>query len=84
MLSESISACDDFSALVGKRVDAYFHADDYWRFFVALRAEEGQNIVFSTEDRGLARYFEVFPLKFEFEVSEERQWGKRDASTVWT
>lgn len=74
MLSESISACDDFSALVGRRVDAYFHADGYWRFFVALRAEDGQRIVFSTEERGLSTYFEVFPLKFEFEASEERQW----------
>ena len=74
MLSESISACDDFSALVGRRVDAYFHADGYWRFFVALRAADGQSVVFSTEERGLAKYFEVFPLKFEFEASEERQW----------
>lgn len=74
MLSESISACDDFSALVGKRVDAYFHPDGYWHVFVALRVEDGQNIVFSTEGRDLAKYFEVFPLKFEFEASEERQW----------
>ncbi len=68
MLSESISA------VVGRRVDAYFHADWYWRFFVALRAEDGQRIVFSTEERGLAKYFAVFPLPFEFEASEERQW----------
>ena len=74
MLSELVCACDDFSALIGKRVDAYFHADGYWRFFVALRAADGQSVVFSAEERGLAKYFEVFPLKFEFEASEERQW----------
>ncbi len=55
MLAESILACDDFSALVGKCVDAYFHADGYWRFFVALRTEDGGTIVFSTEAHGLAK-----------------------------
>lgn len=74
MLSESISACDDFSALVGKRIDAYCHAEGSWRLFVALRADDGQSVVFSTEERGLVKNFEVFPLKFEFEASEERLW----------
>lgn len=74
MLTETISACDDFSALVGKRVDAYFHADGYWRFFIALRADDGRSLVFSTEERGLAKYFEVFPLKFAVEETEPRQW----------
>jgi hypothetical protein len=74
MLTESVSACDDFSALVGKRIDAYFHDDGYWHVVVALRAEGEQSLVFSTEDRGLAKYFEVFPLKFAIEATEQRRW----------
>ena len=74
MLAESISACDDFSALVGKCVNGYFHVDGYWRFFVALRTEDGGTFVFSTEAHGLAKYFEVFPLKFVFEAPEARHW----------
>ncbi|QYF93859.1 hypothetical protein KY495_01035 [Massilia sp. PAMC28688] len=74
MLIESVTACADFSQLVGRRVNAYFHADGYWRFFVALRMKNGRSVVFSTEDRGLAKYFEVFPLKFDLEPSEPREW----------
>lgn len=80
MLTESITACDDVSALIGKRVDAYFHDDGYWHTVMVLRAEGEQSLAFSTEDRGLAKYFEVFPLKFAIDATEQRQWVTLRAS----
>jgi len=72
--SVKVFACTDFSALLGKMIDAFFHADGYWRFFVALRTTADETLIFSTEEHALAKYFEVFPIKFAVEATEERNW----------
>jgi hypothetical protein len=74
MATEIVFACEDFTPLVGKTIDAFFHEDGYWRFFVALRTAEKEELVFTTEERGIAKYFEVFPIKFAVESEQARTW----------
>jgi hypothetical protein len=73
-MSTKVLTCEDFSALVGKTINAYFYPDGYWRMFVALRAATSETFVFSTVPHGLAKYFEVFALKSTVEDAEERSW----------
>ena len=74
MATEIVLACEDFTPLEGKTIDAFFHEDGYWRFFVALRTAEKEELVFTTEERGIAKYFEVFPIKFAVESEQARTW----------
>lgn len=70
----SLASPSDFQALVGRTVDAVFQDDGYWHLIVELRCTDGYSIVFQTEDVGVAKYFEVFPIKVRVEPSAQRQW----------
>ena len=64
----------EYLALIGKSVDAIYQDAGYWHLFVALRCQDGQTAVFSTEEVGVAKYFEVFPIKVATEATEQRSW----------
>ncbi len=70
----SRTAAYEYESLVGRTVDAVYQDADYWHLFVALRCQDGQTILFSTEDVGIAKYFEVFPIKIAIETTEQRAW----------
>ena len=78
METVSRASFGEFRALVGRTVDAVFQDSGYWHLFVALRCADGKSIVFSTEDVGIAKYFEVFPIKVKVETTEERAWRRLD------
>jgi hypothetical protein len=56
------------------KFDAFFVHAGYWHTFVALRAVDGRQIVFSTRDEVLAPRFEVFSLVFSEENIEAKEW----------
>lgn len=64
----------ELHSLVGLKVDAVFQDESYWHLVVALRCSDGHSIVFSTEAVGIAKYFEVFPIKVRVEPTEHRAW----------
>ncbi|WP_189685896.1 hypothetical protein [Pseudorhodoferax aquiterrae] len=59
-------------------MDAFFQDEGYWHLFVALRCTDGNSLVFSTEDVGIAKYFEVFPIKVKLEPTVARAWRALD------
>ena len=64
----------EFNALAGKTVNAHFQDIGYWHLVVELRCTDGQSIVFNTEDVGVGKYFEVFPIKIGFQPTAQRAW----------
>ena len=73
----------EYEVLVGRTVDAVFQDKGYWHLYVALRCTDGNSIILSTEDVGIAKYFEVFPLRVRIEPSEQRVWqGLEDLRTI--
>ena len=78
MKTVSRASLHELEALVGRTVDAVFQDEGYWHLFVALRCTDGQSIVFNTEDVGIAKYFEVFPVKLKLEPTVVRAWQTLD------
>lgn len=70
----SRASSHELEVLAGRTVDAVFQDDGYWHLFIAFRCTDGKSIVFCTEDVGIARYFEVFPVKVTIEPTECRAW----------
>jgi hypothetical protein len=64
----------EYQSLVGRIVEAVYQDAGYWHLFVALRCIDGQTMIFNTEDVGIAKYFEVFPIKIGLEPTEQRAW----------